>query len=116
MFTTVVAAHDDTMPRLLWPEFWADSGFELTGVATDSSWALELVTAERPDVVLIDPAIPPLGGLLLVAALAVAAPDTQSFLLPGPCRRATIDRAIALGASGCFLDGHRLRLAPPRAH
>lgn len=112
MFTTVLAAHDDRMPLLLWPELWAEADFELIGVATDSGQALDLVASQRPDVILIDLAIPPLGGILLVAALAVVAPDTRSFVLPSGCRQATVDRAIAMGASGVFLDGHSLRLTP----
>jgi DNA-binding NarL/FixJ family response regulator len=75
-------------------------GLEVIGTAGDCSSTLELVRRTRPDVVLVDLFMPPLGGVALIAAIKYAVPGTQVVVLVSEAREATLQAAYAAGALG----------------
>src|SRR5262245_15823578 len=69
MFRMVIADHDDVARRRLANAFADEDGLDVVAAVPDGSEALELVRSTRPDVVLVDVDVPPLGGLALVSAV-----------------------------------------------
>jgi YesN/AraC family two-component response regulator len=80
-----------------------DARFEVVGEAGDGTEALELARRERPDVVLLDVAMPVLDGLQAIPKLTECCPDTKLVVLSGFARDVLGKRALDLGASA-YLD------------
>jgi two-component system, NarL family, invasion response regulator UvrY len=59
----------------------ATEGFELAGAAKRGEEAVELATARRPDLALIDVNMPGIGGVEAAARIAVASPTTGIVLM-----------------------------------
>lgn len=59
----IVVAEDEALIRLDLAEMLEDAGYEVVGQAADGAEAVELVQAERPDVVIMDIKMPVLDGL-----------------------------------------------------
>ncbi len=59
----VVVAEDEALIRLDLAEMLEEAGYTVVGQAADGAEAIELVTAERPDVVVMDVKMPVLDGI-----------------------------------------------------
>jgi DNA-binding NarL/FixJ family response regulator len=59
----------------------AEPGFELVGEATSGEAAVELVRSLRPDLVLMDIAMPGMGGIEAARSIAASHPSTRTILL-----------------------------------
>jgi two-component system, NarL family, invasion response regulator UvrY len=59
----------------------AAEGFELTAAAASGEAAVELATAQRPDLALIDVNMPGIGGVEAASRIAVASPATVVVLM-----------------------------------
>ncbi|STD09279.1 Probable transcriptional regulatory protein pdtaR [Dermatophilus congolensis] len=59
----VVVAEDEALIRLDLAEMLAEAGYEVVAQAADGEEAVELVTAERPDIVVMDVKMPVLDGI-----------------------------------------------------
>ncbi len=68
----MVVADDDPLVRMLLTGMLSDPGVELVGESDDGAGVLETVARLRPDVVLLDPAMPDLDGLSVIRALRSA--------------------------------------------
>lgn len=77
-----------------------DDRFEVVGLATDGSQALDVAGSAKPDVVLMDIAMPVLDGFEATKRLHKALPDVRVLMLTGSNARADVDRARRSGAAG----------------
>jgi len=90
-----------TLRRLL------ESEPELTvvGEATSAAEAIAAVGVLRPDVLLLDIAMPGLGGMEALPEIVRAAPETRVLMLSMHDDPAYVDRAFGAGAAGYLVKG-----------
>jgi two-component system, NarL family, nitrate/nitrite response regulator NarL len=81
----------------------ADPGLVVVGEAEDGEGALELARALKPDILLLDLAMPRLAGLDALRELAGAGLDTRTILLTAAAEKQDIVKALQLGARGIVL-------------
>jgi DNA-binding NarL/FixJ family response regulator len=79
------------------------SGVQVVGEADDGREVLKLVATLRPDVVLIDIAMPGLNGLEATARLAKEFPDVRVIILSMHHNEEYVWRALEAGANGYLL-------------
>jgi len=77
--------------------------FEVIGEAADGREAVERVTALRPDVLLLDLAMPGAGGLETLRELARGQAEVRSVILTASIEREDALDAVRLGARGVVL-------------
>lgn len=80
-------------------------GIETVAEAADGRRALDLVETHRPDVLLVDIAMPGLGGLEVVALVARDHPGTKVVILSMHQDEEYVRRGIMAGAVGYLLKG-----------
>jgi DNA-binding NarL/FixJ family response regulator len=80
-------------------------GVEVVAETGDGLEALELIRARRPDVALVDVAMPGLNGLELTARVAAECPQTRVIVLSMHQSEEYALRAVRAGASGYLLKG-----------
>ncbi len=78
-------------------EFLAEKGYDVRP-APDAAAAIAAVTAEPPDVVLLDIQMPGLGGIDALAAIRAVAPDVKVIMVSGTSSVDLASRALAYGA------------------
>jgi two-component system, NarL family, nitrate/nitrite response regulator NarL len=76
-------------------------GFDVVGEASDGLAAIEVARTLKPDVLLLDVAMPRMGGLETLQALSGL--DTRVILLTAAVSEASVLRALQLGARGVVL-------------
>jgi DNA-binding NarL/FixJ family response regulator len=81
----------------------ADSGIEVVGEAHNGRQAVDLALALRPDVVVMDIAMPLLNGLEATRQILSALPKTKVLVLSAHSDDAYIDRVVAVGAVGFLI-------------
>lgn len=86
----------DGLARLLARE----GAFEIVGTCGDAATALRLAVSERPDILLLDLALPDANGLDLIVPLAERAPATRVLVLSMHAESAYAAAAAARGAWG----------------
>ena len=89
----------DGLRRLLESE----PGFEVVGEAQDGAEAVALVRKHRPDVLLLDLAMPRVTGLTALKDLETGAHPVRTILLTAQIERAETVTALQLGARGVVL-------------
>ena len=77
-----------------------DGRIAVVGRAANGEEAVALVRGDRPDVVLMDIAMPVLDGIAATEAIASEAPETRVVVLTGSDAPEDITRARAAGAAG----------------
>ncbi len=77
-----------------------DGRIAVVGRAANGEEAVALARDDRPDVVLMDIAMPVLDGIAATEAIAVEAPETRVVVLTGSDAPEDITRARAAGAAG----------------
>lgn len=83
----------------------AIEGFVIVGEAADHSTALELVLAERPDVLVLDLTFPEGDGLPLLRRLRAQDRDLRVVVLTMHGDPETVRQALAAGAAGYLVKG-----------
>ena len=78
----------------------ADKRFEVVALATDGRQAVDLASSLKPDVVLMDIAMPVLDGFQATQELRKHSPATSVLMLTGSNARIDIDKARTSGAAG----------------
>jgi DNA-binding NarL/FixJ family response regulator len=81
----------------------ADSEIEVVGEAVNGREAVDLCMELRPDVVVMDIAMPLLNGLEATSKIQAALPETKVIILSAHSDEAYIDRVIAIGACGFLI-------------
>jgi len=76
---------------------------EAAGEAEDGQEALEKAKSLRPDVILLDVAMPHLSGLEVISLLRESAPDSQIVVLSMHAKETYVQQALAAGALGYVL-------------
>ena len=77
--------------------------FDVVGVAVNGQEAVDVCIILRPDVVLMDLAMPVLSGIDAIKQIHSTAPDTAIIALTMTDDRAFVDAALEAGASGYLL-------------
>ena len=77
-----------------------DGRIDVVGRAADGETAVRLACELRPDVVLMDIAMPVLDGIAATEAIAAETPETRVVVLTGSDAPEDITRARAAGATG----------------
>lgn len=85
-----------------------DERFDVVGHAEDGVEALEVVAAQRPDVLLLDLAMPRLDGLEVLARLRDEGSDLAVVVVSGFSAGDVADQALALGARAYVEKGAAL--------
>lgn len=80
-----------------------EAGFSVVGDAADGAEALKLVRRVKPDVLLLDLAMPRLPGLDALRTLADSSPRVRTIVLTAAIRREDVVTALYLGARGVVL-------------
>ena len=78
-------------------------GFTVAGEASDGVEAVQMTRDLKPDVLLLDLAMPRMNGLEVLKALADSATDVRTVLLTATIEREETVRALRLGARGVVL-------------
>ena len=81
----------------------SERGFILSGEAVDGEQAVDLTRKLKPDILLLDLAMPKLGGLEVVKQLARPPIPTRIMLLTAAIDDAQITEALRFGARGVVL-------------
>jgi DNA-binding NarL/FixJ family response regulator len=81
----------------------ADGGIQVVAEAHNGREAVDMATALRPDVVVMDIAMPLLNGLEATRQILAAVPGTKVLILSAHSDDAYIDRVIAVGAVGFLI-------------
>ncbi len=89
----------DGLRRLLESE----PGFRVVGMAADGAVALELVRRLKPDILLLDLAMPRVAGLEALRELAASPTPVRTLVLTAAIERTQIIEALQLGARGVVL-------------
>jgi DNA-binding NarL/FixJ family response regulator len=81
-----------------------DGRFEVVGEAANGREAVQLTCAERPDIVILDLAMPVMDGFEAIPEICRQSPDTKILVLsafdPG-----TSERVLSLGADSYLVKG-----------
>jgi len=81
----------------------ADKNIEVVGEADTGRIAVEMTKQLRPDIVVMDIAMPLLNGMEATRQILDAAPNTKVLILSAYSRDDYVDRVISAGASGYLL-------------
>ena len=93
----VLVVDDEAEIREVLQEFLTEKGYDARP-APDAAAAIAAVTAEAPDVVLLDIQMPGLGGVDALAAIRAVAPDVKVIMVSGTSSGDLASRALAYGA------------------
>ncbi len=96
----MLIADRDGLARHALRDALGEAGLAVVGQAADAPMAVSLVTRCLPDVVLLDAALPPDGGVAAMGALAAAVPQARAILLARSDEDPTGLLALSHGAIG----------------
>jgi DNA-binding NarL/FixJ family response regulator len=102
---TVVIADDHEIYRRGLKLFLEHEGIHVIDSASTGSQAVDATIKHRPEILLLDLAMPDLDGLAVLSIVRFVAPETRVIILTALEDRSFIKRAIELGAEGYFSKG-----------
>jgi DNA-binding NarL/FixJ family response regulator len=83
-----------------------DPEIEVSGESATAATALAAIAKERPDLVVIDVALPGTSGIELARSLRERHPDLPLAMLSGHGGKAHVQQALEAGAVGYILKGN----------
>jgi two-component system, chemotaxis family, chemotaxis protein CheY len=104
----VVVIDDTSDIRLLLSTVLTRSGMHVVGEAGDGRAGVDVVRAERPDVVLLDLAMPVMDGVEALPLIRELVPEAQIIVLSA-FAGAVSDQVLASGADGYLVKGTPLK-------
>lgn len=90
----------------------AEDDIKLLGEAPDASTGIELVRDQRPDLVLIELALPDRSGCDAIREILTISPETRVIMLAADADEATQLQALEAGAAGFLLKSIDLDILP----
>jgi DNA-binding NarL/FixJ family response regulator len=81
----------------------SEAGFEVTATAADGAQALRVVTAARPDVVVLDLGLPDASGVTVTRGILSACPAARVLILSASGEQQDVLDAVKAGAAGYLL-------------
>ena len=96
----VLVADGDALARKALRDALSEAGLSVVGQAADASHAVGLVNRCAPDVVVVDAALPPGGGVDAMQELSAAMPGVLVIILASDDNRADALHALSRGAAG----------------
>src|SRR4051794_38807353 len=99
----ILIADDHTLFRHSLRSLLTSRGFEIVGEAREGSEAVELARGLRPDIVLMDLAMPGLDGLSATRLISAEMPQVKVVVLTASDEDAKLFEAIKSGAQGYLL-------------
>ncbi len=100
----LVIADDDPFVRSML-QAQLQSTFDCVGRAADAEEAIEMVAAQRPDVVLLDVVMPGGGALAATREIRAASPETATVILSGDELHTDVIDLISAGATSYLRKG-----------
>ncbi len=100
MFRIVIAGSDERRTLQLAGAISCVEGLRVVGTAHDGGAVLDLVQRAKPDVVLIDIDLEPLGGLAPIGTIKRLGPGTRVVVVAEGAQVLTVERAQTSGADG----------------
>jgi DNA-binding NarL/FixJ family response regulator len=105
----VVIVDDTADLRFLLRHALERSGMDVVGEAGDGKQGIEVIRATRPDVVLLDLAMPVLDGRAALPRIRREAPGARIIVLSGFGADLLSDQLLDMGADGYIEKGHSAR-------
>ncbi len=99
----VIIADDHSLVRRALRSLLQEYGYEVAGEAENGREAVELARTLRPDIVLMDLAMPIMDGLAATRLLSAELPATRVVMLTGSEEDEDLLEAVKSGASGYLL-------------
>jgi len=99
----IVLAEDHTIVLEGLRALLEKEGFEIVGEAQDGRSAVELARRFKPDIAILDIAMPALNGIDAAAEILRASPDTRTILLTVHDEKQYVVEALRAGVSGYLL-------------
>lgn len=90
----------------------AGDDIELVGEAPDASTGIELVSKQRPDLVLVEFVLPDRSGTDAMREILTISPETSVIMLAADADETTQLRALQAGAAGFLLKSIDLDILP----
>jgi two-component system NarL family response regulator len=90
----------------------AESDIEVVGEAPDASTGIELVRGHRPDLVMIELALPDRSGSDAMREILTISPETKVIMLAAEADESTQLQALQAGAGGFLLKSIDLDVLP----
>lgn len=112
MSLKLVVAEDEAIIRLDLVELLKESGFEILGETGRGDEALELVTKNKPDLIVLDIKMPGMDGIEVTSKIAELN-STAVLILSAFSQQDLIDQAQTAGAQGYLVKPfHKTELVP----
>lgn len=102
---TVIIADDHEIYRRGLRLFLEHEGMRVIASAASGNLAVDLTIEQRPDILLLDLAMPDLDGLAVLSIVKHSVPETRVIILTALDDQTYISRARELGADGYFSKG-----------
>ena len=102
---SVLLVEDDRVLRGVLRHLLEDHGFEVVGEVADGREAIAMTRQFKPDLVLLDLAMPGLGGLEALPLIIAVDPGSKVVVMSALDPSDVWERALAAGAAGYFVKG-----------
>lgn len=113
MIRILLADDHDVVRRGLRDMIVQQPGWEVCGEARDGLEAVELATALKPEVAIVDMAMPMLDGLAVTREIRVRSPTTEILVFTMYESEDLVAAVLAVGGRGCLLKSAAVRSIIP---